>query len=152
MDWLETRSVRTALNPRRCLSSRQYDASRIGAQASRPSDSRHPTELQHDVSTPTRGVVTPAGAGHIRSGTPMIKAPSCALPHERPPTRFRSVDGRHRPAAALRLFMIGVVSVFTCACGGGGSGGGPDAPVVTAPPPQAELAWDNGNWDQQEWK
>jgi hypothetical protein len=82
----------------------------------------------------------------------MTKANSRALPHERQPTRFCSADGRHGPAAALRIFMIGVVCVFTCACGGGGSGGGSDAPVVTPPPQQAELAWDNGNWDQQEWK
>jgi hypothetical protein len=65
-------------------------------------------------------------------------------------TRVRSPDRWRRPAAAKRLLAISTVCVLMSACGGGG--GGSDAPVVTPPPAPAELAWDDGNWDQKEWK
>jgi hypothetical protein len=52
---------------------------------------------------------------------------------------------------AMRLLVIGAACALTSACGGGG-GGASDGTPVTPPPAAAELAWDNGNWDQQEWK
>lgn len=52
--------------------------------------------------------------------------------------------------ATIRLLVITGACLLMSACGGGG--GGSDAPVATPPPTATELAWDNGNWDQQEWK
>lgn len=94
--------------------------------------------------------VTHSGAPHYSLVLFMINtdAPVVDLDHEL--TRVRSPDRWRRPAAAKRLLAISTVCVLMSACGGGG--GGSDAPVVTPPPAPAELAWDDGNWDQKEWK
>jgi hypothetical protein len=52
----------------------------------------------------------------------------------------------------LRRLTIGAACLFMCACGGGGGDGEGSTPVATPAPAPAELAWDNGNWDQKEWK
>jgi hypothetical protein len=52
----------------------------------------------------------------------------------------------------LRILAIGATCSLLCACGGGGGGGGTDTSGTPPAPAAAELAWDNGNWDQQEWK
>lgn len=59
---------------------------------------------------------------------------------------------RRGRALASRLLVIGAVCTFLCACGGGGGGGASDTHVATPPPQKTELAWDSGNWDQQEWQ
>ena len=82
----------------------------------------------------------------------MIKTdvPVVDLDHELP--RVRSPDRLRGSAAAKQLLTISTVCLLMSACGGGGGGGGSDAPVGAPPPTPAELAWDNGNWDQKEWK
>lgn len=62
-----------------------------------------------------------------------------------------ATDSARRVGVALRAFAFGTACTLLCACGGGGGGGSDDSGVV-APPQKAELSWDNGNWDQQEWK
>ncbi len=65
-------------------------------------------------------------------------------------SRVSSADRLGGSTATIRTLVITSASLLMCACGGGG--GGNDAPVATPPPAATELAWDNGNWDQQEWK
>jgi hypothetical protein len=67
-------------------------------------------------------------------------------------TQTRSTDRTGGSAATLRILAIGATCVFLGACGGGGGGGGSDAPVTPPPTAKADLAWDTGNWDQQEWQ
>jgi hypothetical protein len=50
----------------------------------------------------------------------------------------------------MRVLALAAAILCTSACGGGG--GGSDTPVVKPPVQKADLAWDNGNWDQQEWQ
>jgi len=80
----------------------------------------------------------------------MINTCSCVDGRDQDSSRAQVADRRDGAAAVLRMLTIGAACLLTCACGGGGSGS--DAPVATPPPPaKAELAWDSGNWDQQEW-
>jgi hypothetical protein len=69
---------------------------------------------------------------------------------DRESTRIRCADGLRGATTAMRVLALGAALLFTSACGGGG--GGSDTPVVKPPAQKAELAWDNGNWDQQEWQ
>lgn len=69
---------------------------------------------------------------------------------EQDSSRAPSVDRGNGAANLLRLLTIGAACLFLHACGGGG--GGSDAPVTPPPTTKADLAWDNGNWDQQEWQ
>lgn len=79
----------------------------------------------------------------------MSKADPRAVRLDRRAMRTRAVDRGRGARAPIRLLVIGAACALLSACGGGG-GGASDGPAATPPP--AELAWDNGNWDQQEWK
>ena len=69
----------------------------------------------------------------------------------RRPGKRDDTQSMRRPAVAVRAIAVGTVCTVMCACGGGGGGASDDTGAV--PPPQkTELSWDNGNWDQQEWK
>jgi hypothetical protein len=68
-----------------------------------------------------------------------------------PSTELGDTQGTACSAVVVRAIAIGAICALLCACGGGGSGAS-DGTEVVSPPQKAELSWDNGNWDQQEWK
>lgn len=115
-------------------------------------DRRNPTTAQSAGLVPTAAVVATRRAATPQAVPPMINTRSrvdgCALDW----IRARSTDRTGGSASTLRILAIGATCLFLCACGGGGGGGGSDAPVTPPAPAPTELAWDNGNWDQQEWK
>jgi hypothetical protein len=81
----------------------------------------------------------------------MSQANPRAVRLDRKAMRPRAVDRGCGTREATRVLVIGAACALMSACGGGG-GGASDGPPVTPPPAAADLTWDNGNWDQQEWK
>jgi len=113
-------------------------------------DRRHSSKETSAGLTPPPAVVPTGHSVSLQSVTSMINTCSCVDGRDQDSSRAQVADRRDGAAAVLRMLTIGAACLLTCACGGGGSGS--DAPVATPPPPaKAELAWDSGNWDQQEW-
>jgi hypothetical protein len=80
----------------------------------------------------------------------MSKANPRAVGLDRKVMRPQAVNRGRGAGEAMRWLVIGAACALVSACGGGG-GGASDGTAAAPPPAAAELAWDNGNWDQQEW-
>ena len=145
-DWIGTNGEGAAEAPRTPACRRE--SPRHSPQRRR--DRRNQIAAKTAGITPTTAVVATCRAATSQSEPPMIngrsRADGCALDW----TRIRSTDRTSGSAAMLRILAVGTTYLFLCACSGGG--GGNDAPSTPPAPAPAELAWDNGNWDQQEWK
>ncbi len=111
--------------------------------------------MQSSGLTARRSVADDVGAPHSISvypypANPMSNQRMRADVVGRDPRRLRCADGLRGAASAMRVLALAAAILCTSACGGGG--GGSDTPVVKPPVQKADLAWDNGNWDQQEWQ
>jgi len=152
MDWLETGVARMAMAQQRHRARRHVDENRLATVRRDAATGVIPQEAQRAGNTPTTAVVAICPAATPQSVTPMINTRSRVDGRALDWTRARSTDRTAGSAATLRILAIGAACSILCACGGGGGGGGSDASVTPPAPAPAELAWDNGNWDQQEWK
>lgn len=136
------------------------DARRVVAVRSEPSPSnmqlrrnRRPPSREWNVGfTPTSGPDTHFGAIHHPAVLRMTNTDTRVVALAQALSPVQSADRLDGLAGVIRLLAITSTCLLMGACGGGGGGGGSDTPVATPPPAPAELAWDNGNWDQQEWK
>ena len=50
------------------------------------------------------------------------------------------------PKAYARLFLTALLAVIVPGCSGGA-----DTTIVQTPP-DTDLDWDNGNWDEEDWQ
>lgn len=111
---------------------------------------RCPSSERSTGFSPTPKCSTHSGASHHPTVSLMTHSDTRVLARQPDLLRVRCSGRSSRSAVAMRLLAITSACVLVGACGGGA--GGNDAPAVTPPPAAAELTWDNGNWDQQEWK